>query len=150
MQLVLTSDRHVDLHETINLEAELRSRLGDEYGYVSLRGLPAPGKDFTFKLEGNTAGSLTLCLNGTASDIAQAIGRWCTCCSTVKTGERVEYDTGEDQWAADDPATGRSIVQERWYQSTHQSVDRHLKGTHRITLGTKTPIIFSLGHYTMG
>ncbi len=130
MRLTLLSERNVNLLEVTALEAELTSRLMDSYNNVEFCGrLPAPSKYLSFRFEGVAGGRTTLCAMGSPSDITRAIARWCTCCSKVTSHQRIEYETGEDRWFADDPETGRSVIRHRVFEPTTRSIDHHVDGS---------------------
>lgn len=148
MQLILIA-KDFNAHDAMNLKNELDARLKGSYERINFCGdLPAPSKDMSFTLQ-SSGNELALSIDGSQDDVRNAIGRWCTCCSTVESDEITIYHKGHARLFADDPETGRSRSTERWYQAKRGSVSAHLEGKRPITLGSSTPISFSVGSFSL-
>ncbi|OBI29066.1 hypothetical protein [Mycolicibacter sinensis] len=145
-KLTLTAAHGATIADMRDVEAHLNKRLefNDEY-----RALPAADPSrVRFKLAGDSASGFTLEITGSGEAIENAIGRWCTCCSTYEQTQQTEYLREGDHRAlfSDDGRTLTSTIS--WYEPVRGSAKRHITDQTAIKLGPRA-IRFAITDHRM-
>lgn len=130
-QLTLTAARGATIADMRDVEAHLNERLQLKNEY---RALPATDSSLRFALAGDSASGFSLEITGTYEAIENAIGRWCTCCSTLEEEPPMEYHTANDESERLFGGGGRP---ETYYEQVRGSANRHIRDQTPIKLGSR-------------